>query len=202
MEKSHLSNQDIYPTGPEKAESELRQAYNHVVECCVVLQDRGTPLLSDASVLSLDEVIHTYQHGFNCHRSGNRLAAERWARSTKHLAWALWHEAKIAHLERHSSDIPFLHGATAEDYNLHEHSDTAEDLLASVANHIPAQPEEAHHKMQRFLLRAKEHLDTLKQPEYRHELLRAERIKAAYEYGRAIECLALALEAEKAKKAA
>ena len=52
--------------------------------------------------------------------------------------------------------------------------------------------------MQRFLSRARRHLQALEVPGYDHELLRAERIKAAHEYGRVLECMSLAYEAETA----
>jgi hypothetical protein len=51
-------------------------------------------------------------------------------------------------------------------------------------------------EMTHYLARAREHLGVLERADYRHELLRTERIKAAHEYGRVLECMALAFEAE------
>ncbi|MCM2276736.1 MAG: hypothetical protein NDJ89_01510 [Oligoflexia bacterium] len=184
--------------GPENAEHELKKAYNCVIE------SETTYFGERITIPGLEptEVSQTYRRAFRAYRKGDRLAAERWARTAKHLARAFWHEAKIAYLEPRTSELPFLEGATAEDYHLHEHSDTTEDLLNSVAEHIPPGMTEMPEEMTRYLNRARKHLDELEEPEYRNELLRAERIKAAHEYGRVLECMALALEAEAMKKAA
>jgi hypothetical protein len=56
--------------------------------------------------------------------------------------------------------------------------------------------------MQRYLARGRKHLQILEDADYLHELLRAERIKVAHEYGRLIECLALAYEAEAQQRSA
>ena len=137
-----------------------------------------------------------YKHAFNSHRKGDKLAAERWARTAKHLARAFSHESKIAYLEAHSTDLPFLEGATGEEFGLRERSDTTADLLNSVSDHIPPGLSRMPPQMNHYLARARNHLETLRDPEYRHELLRAERIGAAHEYGRVLECMALAYEAE------
>jgi len=55
-------------------------------------------------------------------------------------------------------------------------------------------------QMQHYISRARKHLQVLSDSTYGHELLRAERIKAAHEYGRVLECMALAYEAEKSSK--
>ena len=60
----------------------------------------------------------------------------------------------------------------------------------------PPQFDEKPEDMKRYLSRAKKHLKKLENPEYTNELLRAEQIKAAHEYGRVIECMMLAYEAE------
>jgi hypothetical protein len=112
------------------------------------------------------------------------------------LSRAFQCEAKIAYLEPRATELPFLKGASAEEYNLREHSDTTEDLLNSVAEHVPPGQEQMPDEMKRYLLRARRHLETLKRPDYRNELLRAERIKAAHEYCRVLECIALAYEAQ------
>ena len=184
--------------GPENAEYELRKAYNCVIESGVTyLRDRK-PIAG----VNSDEVVAVYRRAFNSYRKGDRLAAERWARTAKHLARALWHEAKIAYLEPRSSELPFLGGATADEYNLHEHSDTTADLLNSVEDHVPAGMNEMPEEMQHYLARGRKHLGVLEQPNYDHELLRTEHIKAAHEYGRVLECMALAYEAENATKKA
>jgi hypothetical protein len=51
-------------------------------------------------------------------------------------------------------------------------------------------------EMRRYLSRGRMHLDKLDLKHERNELLRAERIKAAHEYGRVLECMALGFEAE------
>jgi len=194
----HHPDDSVHPHGPENAEHELRKTYNCIIET-------GVTYFWDQKAIpgvNADETITLYKHSFNCHRKGNRLAAERWARTAKHLARAFWHEAKIAFLEPRATELPFLEGAIDEEYNLREHSDTTEDLLNSVQEHVPPGLKEMPEEMKRYASRARRHLDTLKAPDYRHELLRAERIKAAHEYGRVLECLALAYEAEHASKEA
>ena len=178
--------------GPENAEHELRIAYGCTVDASTIHFWDRRPIPGVHS----DEVLTLYKRAFNHHRRGNALACERWARSTKHLARALVHEAKIAYLEPHSSELPFLPHATAEELNLHEHSDTTSDLLDSLEHHVPPEMTEMPEIMKRYLSRARNHLAALETNGYTHELLRAERIKAAYEYGRVAECLALAYEAE------
>lgn len=198
MTRKHTSGGTPHPHGPDNAEHELKKAYNCVIEASTThLWNRG-PIPE----VNPQELLDIYQTAFKAYRKGDRLTAERWARTAKHLARALWHEAKIAYLEQHPNDVPFLEGATAEEYNLHEHSDTTEDLLASVGDHIPTGMSEIPEVMQRHLIRGKSHLAKLKDPAYKHELLRAERIKAAHEYGRVLECMALAFEAQEMKKAA
>ncbi|MCM2321658.1 MAG: hypothetical protein NDJ90_00170 [Oligoflexia bacterium] len=186
-----------YSHGPDNAEHELKKAYNCVIESNTTYRER-----TEVSEANPQEVEAVYRQAFRAYRKGDRLAAERWARTAKHLARALWHEAKIAYLEPRGAALPYLEGASAEEYNLHEHSDTTEDLLNSVADHVPSPMTEMPEQMTRFLNRGREHLEALRKPEYRHELLRAERIKAAHEYGRVLECMALAYEAEAGKKAA
>lgn len=184
--------------GPDNAEPELRRAYNAVIEAStMMLWERG-----EIPGTRREDLTEIYKHAFKAYRRGDRLAAERWARSAKHLARALWHEAKIAYLEPRTSELPYLEGATPEEYDLHQRSDTTQDLLDSVANHVPTGLDETPETMKRFLGRARKHLEILEKPDQKHELLRAERIKAAYEYGRLLECMALAYEAETGKKAA
>lgn len=178
--------------GPENAEHELRKAYNVVMETGVVhFWDRHGMTGVNAQEVSL-----LYKRAYQSLRDGNRLAAERWARSAKHLGRAFWSEAKIAYLEAHSNDVPFLLGASAEEYHLHEKSDTTEDVLNSLQGHVPPGLAEIPREMSLYLSRARRHLESLHSDSPHHELLRAERIKTAHEYGRVVECMGLALEAE------
>lgn len=200
-EKTADSSRQTFSHGPENAEHELRKAYNCVIEAGTTwFWDRSRG--SSATGVNPDEVVTLYKRAYKAYRNDDRLTAERWARTAKHLARALWHEAKLAYLEPHTADLPYLEGASAEEYNLHEHSDTTEDLLNSVADHIPPGMSQMPDLMRRYLIRGKKHLEYLNLPDYRHELLRAERTKAAHEYGRVLECMALAFEGEAMKKAA
>jgi hypothetical protein len=183
---------EMHVHGPQNAEHELRKAYNTLIEVELVYTwDHQTP-----HNVNHQEVVDIYKKAFDRHRDGERLAAERWARTAKHLSRALWSEAKIAFLQNRLNLFPYLDGATAEEYNLHERMDTTADLLESVAGHIPPgmqqMPEDMHH----YLSKGKLHLQELNKPDLKHELLRAEHIKAAHEYGRVLECMALAHEAE------
>lgn len=184
--------------GPENAEHEIRKAYNSVIET-------GVSYFWDQKAIpgvNADEVVTLYKNAYRSYKKENLLAADRWARTAKHLARAFWHEAKIAFLEPRTADLPFLAGGSAEDYELQAHSDTTEDLLNSVAEHIPPGLSEMPEEMKRYLSRGYKHLKILEDEEYKHELLRAERIKAAHEYGRVLECMALAYEAEALRRSA
>lgn len=184
--------------GPENAEHEIRKAYNSVIEAEVAYSWDKKAI----SGVNFQELTHIYKHAFNHHRQGNRLAAERWARTAKHLSRAFRSEAKIAFLEPRSTELPFLEGATDEEYELRERPDTTADLLDSVAGHIPPGLDAMPEDMKKYLSRGRRHLELAKAPEYKHELLQAELIKAAHEYGRVLECMALAFEAEKSHKSA
>lgn len=188
--------------GPENAEHEIRKAYNCVIDSGMILAGSRLPTSIPASGARHEQVVLYYKHAYRCYRNGNKLAAERWARTAKHLARAFFHEAKIAYLEPRAVQLPFLEGAHEEDYHVQESPDTTADLLDSLAEHIPADAEEVPREMMRYLQRGRKHLAVLNQPDYRHELLRVERVKAAHEYGRAIECMSLAYEVDKAQPAA
>jgi hypothetical protein len=178
--------------GPENAEFELRKAYGFVLEGAV-------PYFWKHRVIEgvrADEAIKLYRHAYKTYRQDNKLAAERWARAAKHLSRALAAEAKIAYLEVHCTDLPSLAGAHSDSLGSHEMSETTADLLNSVAEYVPAGFEQMPEAMIRYLALAWAHLNTLKQPSYHHELLRSERLRAAYEYARVLEILALAYEAE------
>src|SRR5262249_55580142 len=155
--------------GPGNAEHELRKAYNLVAEL-------GTTFFWDRRAVPgvpADQVTALYRHAFDAYRDGDRLAAERWARAVKHLARAFWSEAKFAYFDPRSTEIPFLEGAHPEEYNLHERSDTTEDLLTSLQKNIPPGLTEMPDPMRKYLSRARKHLEMLKTENYRHELLRA-----------------------------
>ncbi len=189
------STKKKFEHGPENAEHELKKAYNCVIESGVThFWDKR-----QIQGVNPEEVNQLYLKAFNAYRANDRLCAERWARTAKHLARAFWHEAKIAYLEPRATNLPYLEGAR-EEYNLHEYSDTTADLLDSVSFHSPPSAERMPEELARYLSRAREHLSKLENRNYRNELLRAERIKAAHEYGRVIECASLAYEAEAKKQ--
>lgn len=177
---------------PQAADHELRKAYYAAVELGLLFfwDRRAIPGVSP------DEALAFYRRAFKLHREGSSLAAERWARTAKHLTRAFAHEAKIAYLEPAASELPYLDGATPVEYRVRETHEVVTDLLNSVAEHIPPGMTELPEDMRRYLTRAYRHLATLDLEDYRHELLRAERVNAAYEYGRVLELMALAYEAE------
>ena len=178
-----------HPHGPANAEHELKKAYNLAIEIGTVYAGR--------SIEGIDPTLSFtfYRKAYEALHKGDRLSAERWARTTKHLSRALWHEAKIAYLVEHQTVLPYLVGAR-EEYNLHEYSDTTEDLLNSLAEDLPPGMDSMPLEMKKFLKMGCAHLQKIASPSLKHELLRAEHIKAAHEYGRVLECLALALGAE------
>jgi hypothetical protein len=178
--------------GPENAEFELKKAYAVVVEgeLPYFWQNREIPGVNPSEAGAL------YKHAYNSYRRGNRLAAERWARAAKHLSRAFTAESRIAYLEAHATGLPFLESGSAEDPEVHERSGTTDDLLNSVAEHVPAGFDQMPQAMSRYLARGRAHLAQIARTTAPQELLRAERIRAAYEYGRVLEIMALAYEAE------
>ena len=185
--------------GPQNAEHELRMAYNEVIQAELVqqLDTLKNQESATGAGLGLKELARIYRHAFRKYRDHHPLSAERWAHVAKHFAKALFLESKIRFLEQRPTDLPYLAGATEEDYDLiHQKSDTVGDLLTSVASHIPPGLTQMPDFMERCLRRARQHLQKLDDPEYHHELLRADRIKAAYHYGRVIEVIALAYDAD------
>ncbi len=184
--------------GPDNSESEIRKAYN-----CVI--DTGVGYFWDRRAIpgvNADEVVTLYKHSMQCYQQGNRLAAERWARTVKHLARAFWHEAKITFLEPRVGDLPYLEGGQIETQDPHGGIDATSDLLECAAQCIPAGMGEVSEQMRRYLNRGMRHLKALISATPTHDLLRVERIKAAYEYGRVLECMILAYEAESQAKTA
>lgn len=178
--------------GPENAEFELRKAYNIVLEGTVpyLWSNRNVPGVNPQEALDL------YKHAYRLFRADNRLAAERWARAAKHLSRALSAEAKIAFLMAHDTDLPFLAGGSPEAFNMPKGSETTADLLNSVAEHIPPGLDQMPEQMTRYLSRARKHLESKGGAAHVQELLGVERIRAAHEYGRVLEIMALAYEAE------
>jgi hypothetical protein len=199
-------------SGPDNAEHEIRKAYRQIIEACAVCsgifhpldhappKPPTSPLLpeekSERDAPFLNEMIEIYIRSYQSYRKANRLAAERWARAAKHLAQALQHEAKIVYLEQNHQTLPYLAGAHDEEYGLFERSDTTADLLNSVATHVPPGLEKMPDQMKNYLSRARLHLKKRDTFTGNHELLQAERIQAAHEYGRTLECMTLGYEAE------
>jgi hypothetical protein len=178
--------------GPENAEFEIRKAYNVVLEGTVPF------LWNNRTISGVDpqEAVDLYKHAYKAYRKDNRLAAERWARAAKHLSRALSAEAKIAYLMEHDTELPFLEGGSSEVFSLPNGNETTADLLNSVAEHIPPGLSQMPETMSRYLNRARKHLETTGGPAHTREILHAERIRAAHEYGRVLEIMALAYEAE------
>jgi hypothetical protein len=180
---------------PDNAEVELKRAYNSCIETGVTHEWERRPIPGvDAS-----EVFVLYQKAIDYYQRGTpqaRLASERWARVVKHLALAYWHEAKIDYLEPHSEDLPCLPHARTE-FHLHaETRETAQALLDSAAQKIRKQRVKNKSEPLRLLERGRAHLEHLASTPVENELLHAEHIKAAHEYGRILEYYLLALEAE------
>ncbi|MGK5086810.1 hypothetical protein WDW86_04575 [Bdellovibrionota bacterium FG-2] len=175
--------------GPETSEKELNKAYNCVIESGVTYHWERNPIAG----VNPDEVPFFYRRAFAAQEKGDRLSAERWARVAKHLAYALWHEAKIAYLEPRIHDLPYLSPSATEDAKLQEEENTAADLILAYSTQTPAGESSRPETMQRYILRAKQHLHA---PMVNHDLLKVERIRAAHEYGRTLECMMLAYESE------
>jgi hypothetical protein len=175
---------------PDNAATELKQAYNCLIE-------NGATGIHDRQP---ERLYLRAMDGYRLNTPTSRLAAERWARAAKHLAAALWHEAKIDYLRDRTASLPYLNEAMAE-YHLHDDTEeTARSLLNACEGQGRQTQPSALPEIQtnHWLQRGTAHLACLSDPtEPRHELLRAERIKAASEYGRALECVLLAREAER-----
>jgi len=186
---------------PASSTHELRKAYQSLVEAATCGGKIQSQLLQPHSAeatgpIQFQEIEESYRRAFRHHQENDDLAAERWARTVKHMARAFWHECKIAYLGSTPAQFPYLRGASAAELDLREHSDTTEDLLDCLSGEVTSGLNEFPPDMHRFLERGREHLRNVHESPGSHELLRSERIKAAYEYGRVVECLALAFEAE------
>ncbi len=189
-------NHNSFPHGPDNAEHELKKAYNCVIEAGVTHFWSRRPIPG----VNPYEVVTLYKNAMEAYRENDRLTAERWARCAKHLARATWHEAKISYLEPRPTELPFL-GEASEEFHLHEQPNSTADLLNALSNQIPAGMTETPEEIRRYLLLGKRHLTELDNiTSHQNELLKAERIKAAHEYGRTVECLLLVYEATASKK--
>ena len=158
---------------PENAEHELKLAYDALISALTT----GQPAA---------EITDMYQHAYSQYQAGARLSAERWARTVKHLAKALWHEARIATL-RQKKELIALPNA-AKEYGLRRYSATPADILDSV-------PRQA--ALQKWRDRGEYHLRKSRTILDQTELEQIEHAKAVYEYSRVLECLLLAYEADK-----
>lgn len=189
---------------PDNAATELKRAYNAVVEAGVThLWDHA--LSTPVSAQRVTELYRRAMEEYRRNTPTSRLSAERWARAAKHLAEAIWHEAKISYLKDRISELPYLTDAVSE-YHLHQETEEgAQSLLNTFESSFPLGPQAVQEldgalsseELRSCLDRGRGHLRDLNdvsQP--RHELLRAERIKAAHQYGRALECVLLALESQ------
>lgn len=179
------------PQGPENAEYELKKAYNCIIELGTVLAAASEKVPAGA----YEELISLYRRAFAAHRLGDRLATERWSRTVKHLARALWHEAKISFLASLEGDLPFL-GEAFDEYTEPYSVATTRDLIGSAAPLKPAPESHATEGVDEYMRRGRRHLAKLESEQEAHDLLRAELLLAAHEYGRVAECMGLALEAE------
>lgn len=184
---------------PENATLELKRAYNSVVELGTVISAGWQgPLHFDAAAALYLRAMDCYR----MHSPASRLASERWARAAKHLSEALWHEAKIAYLKERTAALPYLTDALSEYHLHHETEESAKALLdtyesrhGSLAGRLT---ENLGVDPAALMTCGHAHLTALRDPSApRHELLSAERIKAANQYGRALECILLAVESER-----
>jgi len=182
---------------PDNAEVELKRAYNSCIETGVTYAWRQNPLPDVPS----DEVFRLYRHAMELFEQGSppaRLTAERWARVVKHLALACWHEAKIDYLSHHGDELSCLPHARTE-FHLHaETRETARSLLDSAAQRLrkTGAPPAGIDTAPTLLERGRAHLKHLEGAAGENELLHAEHIKAAHEYGRVLEYYLLARESE------
>ncbi|MEO5970396.1 MAG: hypothetical protein ABIQ95_10760 [Bdellovibrionia bacterium] len=176
---------------PDNAEFEIRKAFIAIIEAEVTQTWQKS-----ISGVHAGEATLLYKYSFHASKTGKRLAAERWARTAKHLARALKQEAKISFLEPRLVDFPLLQCTSAEEYALTEKRKMTVDLISSVRETVQAKFNPIPDNMKRYLERAKLHMDALAETEHLHYVLVNERVNAGYEYGRVLECLILAYEAE------
>lgn len=176
-------------------ETELKQAYEALVEVLVPHWDTQSGPLSrlTRNLLSLyQRALTTYQYG----GPQNELIADRWAKSVKHLALVCQHEAKIAYLSSNQAKLPpspFSRAFVSEGKTACE---TARSLLDNAGEKLFRVSHPLTEGALEMLKRGRQHLNEAIQNPIQNDLLKAERIRAAYEYGRTLEYLLLAIEAE------
>ncbi|MGK5084974.1 hypothetical protein WDW37_16925 [Bdellovibrionota bacterium FG-1] len=180
--------------GPENAEFEIRKAYSVIIESSVgyFWQNRHIKGVDPKAPL------HFYRQAYARYHQGDRLSAERWARTAKHLGRALSSEAKISCLEYHFADLPFLTGPATDAFPIPEPLEATIDLINSLDGTLaaPVGHKQIPEQVRQYLERAHYHLSVLEQSSLQNQLLRAEHMKAAHEYGRTLEIMTLAAEAE------
>jgi hypothetical protein len=184
---NHQEHQQI----PDNAEFEIRKAFIAIIEAEITQSWQKS-----ISGVHSGEATLLYKYSFNARKTGKRLAAERWARTAKHLARALKQEAKISFFELHFAEFPILQSTSAEEYALTERKKMTTDLINSVKEMVQAKFNPIPDNMKRYLERARLHMAALTETEHLHDVLAIERVNAGYEYGRVLECLILAYEAE------
>lgn len=183
------------PRPPENAERELKVAFNRLMESGVVwLWQREK--LPDVQLLGIapEWPARLYRTASALYRNGERLAAERWARSCRHFATALWHEAKIAWLydPSHPKDLDEYPNAQVE-YQLHETPDTTRDLIHDLEGRpLPVVPHElpgsyAQNWIEPIIRLARKHLEQCQAQAGAFELVQCEHLKAAEEWARTAE---------------
>ncbi len=180
-----------HPHTPENAEFEIRKALASVIEAEITQTWNQKPYPS----IQPGEATLFYKYAFQAWKTERRLAAERWARTAKHLARALKQEEKLRFLDLHFSEYPSLKCTPAEEYALTERKEMTIDLINSVREMIQGKFNPIPDNMKRYLERARVHIEALTKNQLDHVLI-AERVSAGYEYGRVLECLILAYEAE------
>jgi len=184
---------------PSSLEVELKRAYNAAIDVGVThFWNRG-PIPG----VHADEVFTLYKQAWDAYQRGtptDRLLSERWARAVKHLALALWHEAKIDYLEPRTTDLPepSIGGTQTSPGWPSMSQETALALLDSAAEKIPEEDssDPRFNIARRLLAQGKKHLERVEPNPPQSELLNQVRIQAAHEYGRTIEYLLLAMESE------
>jgi hypothetical protein len=192
---------------PENAERELKRAFNRLMESGAVWfwQREQVPMIHLHS-LAPEWPARLYRTAMALYRSGDRLDAERWARTCRHYATALWHEAKLSWLKDSNlpRDLPELPNAQIE-YHLHESMEGTRDLIQDLENRKLPEPHSgspglyARDWISPMIRVARMHLNQgglLGQP---GNLDECEHLKAAEEWARSAEGICTALESQAAK---
>jgi hypothetical protein len=177
---------------PDNAENEIRKALVSVIEAEITHTWNQKPITG----VQWGEPALLYKYSFHACKTGRRLAAERWARTAKHLARALKLETKLAFLELHLLEFPSLKGPPPEENALIDRKEMTIDLVNCVMGVVQTKFKPIPENIQRYRDRAELHIAALTENTELHELLMTERINAGYEYGRVLECIILAYEAE------